>query len=153
MIKNFSTLRHEVWLPYKYAVGPIFHRFYEGLKERKILGNECPVCRKVYVPARTFCPSCYVDMGEWKEVSQEGEITSWIIARKPFFGMPAEPPFVAALIRLDRADCNFLHLVGGIDVADQKAAKGKIRRGMRVKAVWRDERGGHMTDILYFKPL
>jgi len=153
MTKNFGTLRHEVWLPYKYAVGETFHRFYEGLKQEKILGNDCPVCRKIYVPARSFCPVCYVDMGEWREMPQEGEIASWIMARKPFFGMPAEPPFVGALIRLDGADCHFLHLVGGIDLADQKAAGDKIRRGMRVKAVWRDERCGHMTDILYFKPL
>ena len=153
MIKDFSTLRHEVWLPHKYAVGPVFHRFYEGLKQEKILGNECPVCRKVYVPARTFCPVCYVDMGEWREMSQEGEILSWVIARQPFFGMPAEPPFVGALIRLDGADCHFLHLVGGVDLTDRAAAGDKIKRGAKVRAVWRDERCGHMTDILYFKPV
>ncbi len=153
MTKNYSTLRHEVWLPYKYSVGPVFQRFYEGLKQEKLLGNKCPVCKKVYVPARTFCPACYVDMGEWKELAQEGEIIAWVIANEDFFGMPVDTPFVGALIRLDGTDCNFLHIVGGIDLNDGKAVKTKINRGMKVKAVWRSEKSGHMTDILYFKPL
>jgi len=153
MTKNYHTLKHEVWLPYKYSVGPVFHRFFEGLKQEKILGNKCPECKKVYVPARTFCPLCYVDMGDWKELAQEGEIISWVIANEAFFGMPVDTPFVGALIRLDGTNCNFLHIVGGIDLKDENTVKTKIRHGARVKAVWRDERRGHMTDILHFKPL
>ena len=56
MAKHFHTLRHDVWLPYRFAVGPAFNRFYEGLKAEKILGNKCPECGIVLVPARTFCP-------------------------------------------------------------------------------------------------
>jgi len=153
MTKNYRTLKHEVWLPYKYSVGPVFHRFFEGLKQEKLLGNECPECKKVYVPARTFCPACFVNMGEWKELAQEGVIVSWAVADEARFGAPMDAPFIGALIRLDGTDCNFLHLVGGADLNAEKTAKEKIRRGARVKAVWRSEKRGHMTDILYFKPL
>ena len=153
MGKYFSTLRHDVWLPYKFAVGPTFYRFYEGLKEGKILGNKCPKCERVLVPARTFCPECYVDMEDWVEVSQEGEVVSWTLANYEFFGMPSEPPFIGALIRLDGTDCNFLHLIGGLDLNDLDTIKSKIKPGTRVKAVWTDEKKGHILDIKYFKPM
>ncbi len=149
MTKNYSTLRHTVWLPYNFAVGPVFFRFYEGLKEGKILGNQCPKCKKTLVPARTFCPSCYVDMGDWKEVSQEGAIVSWTVANKPFLGMPIDPPFIAALIRLDGTDCSFLHLVGGFDT---DTLNRKIKKGTRVRAFWSTEKKGHLMDIQYFRP-
>jgi uncharacterized OB-fold protein len=151
--KNFSTLEHQVWLPYKLALGPTFYRFYEGLKEEKILGNQCPKCGKILVPPRTFCPWCFVDMEEWKEVSQQGSVVTWCQANYKFFGMPTDPPFVGALIRLDGTDCNFLHLIGNFDLSAQDLIKRKIKRGTRVKAVWSDIKKGHMLDIKHFELL
>lgn len=153
MTKHFSTLKHEVWLPYKFAVGPVFQRFYEGLKEMKILGNRCGSCGKTYVPPRSFCPGCNSDIDEWTELPQEGEVVTWTLATEPFFGMPMEPPFVGALIRLDGTDCDLLHLVGGFDMDSPEAVKEKIGRGTKVKAVWKKERSGHMLDIKHFEPI
>jgi len=152
MEKHFHVREHEVWLPYRFSVGPVFNRFYEGLKEGKILGNKCPKCRKVLVPPRSFCPDCYVDMTDWVEAAQEGELVSWVLGRQEFFGMPMEPPFIGGLIRLDMTDCNFLHLVGGFDL-EQKEKLKKLRTGIRVKAVWRDDKKGHLLDIKYFQPI
>ena len=153
MTKHFHTLKHDVWLPYKFAVGPTFNRFYEGLKEEKILGNKCPECGKILVPARTFCPKCFVDMGEWVEVSQEGAVVSWTLANHPVFGMPLDPPFIGALIRLDGTSCNFLHLIGGLALNDPDSVRSRLQCGSRVKAVWSDEKKGHLLDIKYFEPV
>ncbi|MBW1786169.1 MAG: Zn-ribbon domain-containing OB-fold protein [Deltaproteobacteria bacterium] len=153
MTKHFSTMEHDVWLPYRFALGPAFYKWFEGLKEEKIWGTKCPKCGKVLVPARSFCPDCNADMDEWVEVAQEGEIVAWVQANRPFYGAPVEPPFIAALIRLDGTACNFLHLVGGLDGGDAEAAKAKVRRGSRVKAVWADEKKGHMLDLKYFQPV
>jgi uncharacterized OB-fold protein len=92
-------------------------------------------------------------MDEWVEVAQEGEIVSWVQANRPFYAAPAEPPFIAALIRLDGTQCTFLHLVGDPNAADPEAVKAKIQRGTRVKAVWADEKKGHMLDLKYFQPI
>jgi uncharacterized protein len=151
--KHFSTLSHDVWLPYKFAVGTVFHRFYEGLKERTILGNRCPSCNWTLVPPRSFCPRCYVDMDEWVDVSQEGEIVTWTWAGRPFWGMPVDPPLVAALIRLDGTDCNLLHLVGGFDLGSPEEVRARIRTGSRVSAVWETNRTGRMLDIRHFEPV
>lgn len=153
MAKHFRTLKHNIWLPYKFAVGPAFNRFYEGLKEGKIWGNKCPECGKILVPARTFCPKCNVDMDEWVEVSQEGKVIAWTLADYEFFGMPVDPPFIGALIRLDGTDCDFLHLIGGLNLDDLKTVKSKVKQDARVRAVWNEEKKGHLLDIKYFEPI
>jgi uncharacterized OB-fold protein len=153
MGKHYQTLHHDIWLPYKFSVGQAFHRFYEGLKEEKIFGNQCPQCKKILVPPRSFCPVCYVDMDEWVESSQEGEVVSWTLIHKKCYGMPYDPPFISALIRLKGTDCNFLHLIGGIDLGDGSRVAERIRRGSRVRAVWSEEKKGHMLDIKHFEPV
>lgn len=153
MAKYYDTLQHNVWLPYKFAVGSAYGRFYEGLQEEKIWGNKCPECGKVLVPPRSFCPDCHVDMDEWVEVSQEGEVRLWTLADYEFFGAPVDPPFIGALIRLDKTDCDLLHIIGGLDLSDLEAVKSKIKRGVRVKAVWNEEKQGHMLDLKYFEPV
>jgi uncharacterized OB-fold protein len=153
MAKHFSTHQHNVWLPFWFALGPAFHKWFDGLKEEKIWGTKCPKCANVLVPARTFCPGCNADMEEWVEVGQEGEIVAWIRATKPFFGAPAEAPFIAALIRLDGTACDFLHVVGGVDAGDADAVKNKVKRGRRVRAVWAEEKQGGMFDLKYFEPI
>ena len=153
MSKHFRTLKHEVRLPYQFSTGPIVHRFYEGLKEKKILSNSCPSCRKVLVPARSFCPLCNVDMGELIETAQEGAVTSWTVVNDGFHGMPVIPPFIGALIRLDGTDCDLLHIIGGVDTSDLSGVRKILAGGARVRAVWKDKREGHMLDIRYFKPI
>jgi len=153
MGKHFSTFRHDVWLPYKFAVGQVFKAFYDGLKEEKILGNQCQSCGKIFVPPRSFCPDCNVDMGDYTEVSQEGEIVTWTLAKEAFFGSPLDPPFITALIRLDGVSCDLLHLVGGFDLSDVTGVRQRIKKNRRVRAVWNDEKQGHLLDIKYFEPL
>jgi uncharacterized OB-fold protein len=70
-----------------------------------------------------------------------------------YFGMPTEPPFIGALIRLDGTDVDFLHLMGGIDLDDFEQVRKTVKNGMKVRAVWKDERQGHILDIRYFEPV
>jgi len=143
----------EARVPYELAMGPNWYRFFEGFKEEKIFGTRCNKCNRVLVPARGFCPRCFVDMNEWVEVSNEGVIISWVLTDYEYFGMPTKPPFVTAVIRLDGSDCGFMHLIGGVDLSDLNQVREIITRGTRVKAVWQKEKTGCIQDIEYFKPL
>jgi uncharacterized OB-fold protein len=56
-------------------------------------------------------------------------------------------PVAYGIIKLDGADTGFVHMLGEVDL-------DKIKIGMRVKAVFReDERKGNILDINYFKPV
>ena len=149
MNKHYGTLYSEVKLPFKFSVGPVFFKFFEALKEKKIIGNTCPKCGKTLVPPRSFCPVCYVEMGEFQEIPQQGELVSWTIVNKSIPGAPVDPPFIIGLIKLDETDCNFLHLIGGVDQFEFQ----KLRSGMRVQARWKEERKGHLLDIACFEPI
>lgn len=153
MSKEYRTLKTEIRLPYELSYGPVWTRFFEGLAEKKIYGTRCAKCGRVLVPARSFCPRCFVDTDEWVEVAQAGVLTAWCYVNYRYFGMPTEPPFISALLRLDGTDVDFLHIIGGFDLSDFEKARKIIKNGMKLQAVWADELRGHIMDIRYFKPL
>ena len=152
MSKHFYTFPSIVWLPHRFAVGPVYMKFFEGLKREKLLGNKCSQCGKVFIPPKSFCPSCFINLKEWIEVCQKGTIMSWTVATSDFHGAPLKAPFVPALIRLDGTDCNFLHIIGEVDCQSLIERKNSLT-GRRVKAVWASQKTGSLFDLAYFKIL
>ena len=143
----------EVWLPYKLSYGETWSRFFDGMQEKKILGTKCSKCERLLVPARSFCPRCFVDTEEWVECAQEGTLAAWVLTSFSYFAQPLDPPFIAALIKLDGTDVNFMHLLGGFEMDDLEKVRGIVKNGMRVRAMWAKKRKGHILDLKYFAPL
>ncbi len=112
---------------------------------KKILGIKCPSCGKVYVPPRLHCPTCFVRMSEWVELSGKGTLSSYTIVRYQEPYMPKEPPFAYGVIQMDGADTGMAHLLGEVDL-------DKIKIGIRLEPVFKEEREGSILDIDYFKP-
>ncbi|MEN8184979.1 MAG: zinc ribbon domain-containing protein, partial [Myxococcota bacterium] len=59
-----TSIEVPVRLDYSYAAGRASRRFLEGIAKRQILGQRCPSCERVYVPARGSCPRCAVPTDE-----------------------------------------------------------------------------------------
>lgn len=130
-----------VRLPFSYAAGEAGSRFLEALRDRRaILGSPCPSCGRVLVPARSFCPGCFVPTGEgWVEVGPGGEL----IAATRVPPAPHGPDGLDGgfgLVRLDGADTAMVHRL-----------LGRVERGERVRAVFREERCGSILDIAGFE--
>ena len=85
-------------------------------------------------------------MEEWVEVESKGIVTNFTVVHysEPSY-QPVEAPFAQALIKLNGSDTSFVHLLGETDL-------DKIDIGMRVKAVFSDEKTGNILNIKYFKP-
>jgi len=143
----------DIALPYRLSYGPTWTRFLNALQEKQILATRCQKCERVLVPARTFCPQCFVDTEEWLEVSQEGKVVTWAVVNFEFYGQPQKPPYIPALIKLDGADVSMFHLIGGFDMSDIDAVKKILPIGRRVQAVWSENRTGHVLDIMHFSPI
>jgi uncharacterized OB-fold protein len=136
-----------VSLDYRYAASPEESAFFRGLAEGRILGQRCPVCKKVYVPPRPACPVDGVPTVEEIELGHTGTVTTFCIVNVPFLGQKITPPYVSAYILLDGADIALQHLI--LDMpADE------VRMGLRVKAVWRprEEWGTTIENISHFAP-
>lgn len=134
----------EIEFPYTSATGHAVGTFLTAFRDdKKILGLKCPQCGRVVVPAQDYCEHCAADMSEWVEVGQEGTIVTWTVVRRDHVLYPHPAPFAYAMVRPDGADTCLLHTVIARDYA-------AIKAGARVRAVWKDERTGHIRDLDHF---
>jgi len=122
-------------------------RYLQALKEGRLVGQRCPVCRKVYIPPRGACPVDGVPTEEEVELPDKGIVTTFCIVNVPFLGQRIKPPYVAAYVLLDGADIAFLHLILDCPAED-------VRMGMRVEAVWkpREEWEYGLQNVTHFRP-
>jgi len=131
-------------LSFKYAAGEAASRFLIALRdEKKILGARCPSCQRVLVPARSFCPRCFVETSGWIEVGPAGTVIAFAPLSPLPLGEGLGVRVAFALIHLDGADTALAHFIGEVD---------SPRIGLRVIAVFAESRRGHILDIAYFKP-
>jgi uncharacterized OB-fold protein len=143
-----QSINTPIRLDYTYTAGRATTRFLRGMAAGRILGQRCPLCRKVYVPPRGACPTCGVPTDQEVEVNGKGTVTTFCIVRIPSDSLSVAPPFVCAHIILDGADLPFFALI-------QECAFDAVRMGMRVEAVWAPpaERGPTFESIRYFRPI
>jgi uncharacterized OB-fold protein len=149
MTEPLTILKVPVRLAYTLAAGQAFSRFLRHLADGRIVGQACPVCRKVYVPPRGGCSTCGVATALEVAVADKGTVTTFAVVNIPFEGRDEELPlpYVCAYVLLDGADIPLLHLI-------QEVAVDKVRMGLRVQAVWAPlkERGPSLTSIRHFRP-
>lgn len=143
-----TSIETPVRLEYTYAAGRATRRFLEGIASRRILGQRCSSCRRVYVPARGSCPRCAVPTDDSVEVSDKGTVTTFCIVRIPAENLSVAPPFACAHILLDGADIPMMHVLSGCPLED-------VRMGMRVRAHWVEdtELAPTLLSIEYFEPI
>jgi uncharacterized OB-fold protein len=118
----------------------------EIMANKKIVGDKCPSCSKVYCPPRLHCPACFVKMSEWVDLTGKGTLSSFTVVRYKESYHLREIPYAYGIIQLDGADTGLVHMLGGVDL-------DKIKVGMRVEPVFKEEREGSFLDIDYFKPI
>lgn len=139
---------HHMSLVWRYGTSWYFAEFMRAMRdEQRFLGLRCPICHRVYLPPRPVCGNCHADLRQWVEVKDTGLVRAFTIVHIPLIdpttGQPRPVPYGMALIQLDGADTTLNHYLAENDPA-------KLRIGMRVRAVWREEREGTLNDILHF---
>jgi uncharacterized OB-fold protein len=87
-------------------------------------------------------------MEEFVPVGDRGTLLAFTVTKFAYTdtttGGPKRIPYTAAYIKLDGSDSNILHCLDETD-------EGKIRAGMRVQAVFSDDRtGDYFHDIDHF---
>ncbi|MGW3288793.1 Zn-ribbon domain-containing OB-fold protein [Streptomyces sp. NPDC001002] len=118
-------------LDYTYSPGRAQTAYIHALSDRRMVGERCPSCRKVYIPPRGACPTCGVATSEQVEVGPRGTVTTFCIVNIKAKNLDIEVPYVYAHIALDGADLALHARIGGI-------AYDQVRMGLRVEPVWTD---------------
>jgi uncharacterized OB-fold protein len=130
-------------LPYRRSVGPVVGAFLTGLRDQKLVGSRTAAGR-VICPPLEYDPDTGDAVDELVDLPDTGVVRSWSWVNEPLRKHPLDRPFAWALVQLDGANTALLH---ALDAASPDA----VSSGMRVRARWRDERVGHITDIECFE--
>lgn len=138
-------------LDYSTPLGEVCSQFMLGLRDRRLLGNRCLHCSRLYVPARPFCDVCCDDTGELVEVEPRGQVVAFTVYNIKTENLP-DPPFAQGIIRIGDSANAFLHFLGGIEFTDAENLREQIHIGMRVEPVWAAKRHGSILDIAHFAP-
>lgn len=138
--RNFDSV-------FSYTAGVTRSKFLTELRDnRKIVGTKCPNCDMVWVPARSTCMKCFTSLKDFVEVDNTGRVTTYTIINVSQTIYPNTPPFVIGIVQLDGADTGLVHFIGEVNPKDMKI-------GMKVEAVFKENRIGSILDIQYFKPV
>lgn len=145
--KDVWVYEGQINIPNTYTAGALGTEIFTKLRdEKKIMGMRCPTCNKVFVLARSICRDCFEKMEEMVELSDQGSVLTYTVCAQPSPVNPADMPRTYAVIQLDGADNGMVHMLGEVEPE-------AIKIGMRVQAVFNEERTGTLLDIAYFKPI
>lgn len=134
---------HVLEYTYRRSLGPVLGRFFNDLRERRLVGIRSKTAG-VVVPPQEYDPQTGETLDEFVEVGPGGRIVSWTWVPDPRPKQPLDRPFAYALIRLDGADTALLHAV---DAGEESA----LSVGARVVPRWAEEPSGGITDLACFE--
>lgn len=137
------VLQSRIAVPYRWSAGLTGSRFLKAAaQEHRFLASRCPSCKKVSVPPLKACGRCLRDNEQGVEVGPQGLLTSFTEAAPA--GRKGERRLFA-LIRLDGADTEILHVIQG-------ASLGELRAGLRLEPVFASDPREGVLGVLHFRP-
>jgi len=138
--------------PYRWSTGKYLGKLYKEARDnKKLVTNRCPKCKELLWPPQMVCGRCKVKAGEdWVEMSDKGTVIQYTFLVVPMWdphlGEKWANPYPTATILLDGG----VYLMHRLEERDWE----KLKVGMRVQAVWKEEgRGQGLDDILYFRAI
>ena len=136
-------------LEYHYTAGVAGEEFLRELKEKgRLVTSKCPKCKSSYIPTRMYCPSCFVETKERRNIEPKGQVYSYAIVDRDRAGKKTSKPIVVALVKFEGVKGGLVHLLK-VDSPKQ------VTIGMHVTAVLKreSERTGSLSDIKSFRAI
>ncbi len=141
-VTELMTWQGEIPVSHLYTAGVAGERFLREIKDNsRFLAVRCEPCNYTYLPPVLFCPQCFSQLEEWREVGPSGVVRFKTAVHLDLDGRRMERPQAVGLIQLDGADGLLVHKL--ID---------DVEAGQRVIAVFKEAsaRTGSVLDIEYF---
>lgn len=86
--------------------------FWEGTRAGELRIQHCNNCGKYYFYPRPFCRYCQSRNVEWRTVSGNGRLVSYVINYRPIPPAATDEPQVIALVELDEGPRMLTNIVG-----------------------------------------
>jgi hypothetical protein len=140
---------HGEWhVRYNYPVGEVGAKFFDALKEKRIVATSCSASGITYLPPRAYCERSFEKCDGFVDAGMEGTIEAATIVSAAFDNLP-KPPYAIAYVRLDGVSTAMVNFVREMDLSDVPAAAAKLKPGTRVRVQFKDEPEGRITDFHY----
>ena len=108
------------------VIDPGTRPFWDAAKEHRLSIPKCRDCGQHHFYPRELCPHCHSDALDWVDVTGEGEVYSFTVARRPAGPAFADDvPYVIALIALDEGPRMLTNIV--TDDVDTVAIGDRVR--------------------------
>jgi uncharacterized protein len=136
-------------LEYHYTAGVAGEEFRRELRDNgRFLVSKCSKCKSTYIPARMYCPDCFIEMKDQFPIDKPGYIYSFTSVNRDRSGANTDSPIVIGLVKFDGIKGGIIHLLD-VNDNDRIAIGMKVTPSLKVAS----QRTGSVTDILAFKPI
>ena len=134
---------------FNFWVGVPMDKFYDGLQAKKLVGNKCSKCGKVFYPPRKICGDCFVEAKEFVDLPETGilknyTITSYKINERAT--RKVKKDMISGLVQIDGAN-------NAMIVPIINAEIDQVQEDMKVKVVFAKRLKGLPGDISGFEPV
>jgi hypothetical protein len=141
-IKEFKKIKGKIPIWHLYTVGVGGDIFFKGLKQGKIIAGYCEGCGSFILPPRIYCPDCFIEIEEFKEVKGPFVVKAVTEVYRDIDENRFKKPVKIGIITLWDAKGGIVHLLN---------PEEDIEIGDTVIPVFEKKRKGALTDIKYFK--
>src|SRR5712692_3042517 len=136
-------------LEFHYTAGVAGEEFRRELRDNgRFLVSKCSKCKSTYIPARMYCPDCFIEMKDQFPIDKPGYVYSFTSVNRDRSGSDTDSPITVGLVKFEGVKGGIVHL---LDMDDPD----RVSIGMKVTPSLKNlsERTGAITDILAFKPI
>ncbi|MBY9003698.1 MAG: Zn-ribbon domain-containing OB-fold protein [Candidatus Lokiarchaeota archaeon] len=133
---------------FAFWVGQYLDKFYDGLENKKIMGNKCPKCGDVFVPPRKICGKCNVVIPldeNWVDLPETGTLMNFTITPYRINDRTSRKAkdWTIGMIQIDGSNTSVVYRLLNMEPED-------IKIGMKVKIEWNEKTKGDPSDIKGF---
>ncbi|MFX1297474.1 MAG: Zn-ribbon domain-containing OB-fold protein [Promethearchaeota archaeon] len=145
IITNKGMVRAE----FSFWVGLYMDKFYDGLEQKKIVGNKCPKCSDIFVPPRKICGKCNVTIPidqNWVDLPNTGTLMNYTITPYKVTergSRNVKKGQIIGMVNIDGSNTGIVY-----KLLDMEPEEVKI--GIKVKIEWAENTIGAPSDIKGF---
>ena len=135
-------------LEYHYTAGVAGEEFRRELRDNgRFLVSKCSKCKSTYIPARMYCPDCFIEIKDQFPIDKPGYVYSFTSVNRDRTGAETDSPITVGLVKFEGVKGGIVHF---LDVdPDQVSIGMKVTPSLKSQS----ERTGAINDIRAFKPV
>src|SRR2546425_5189748 len=118
-------------LEYHYTAGVAGEEFRRELRDNgRFLAAKCSKCKSTYIPARLFCPECFLEMKDLFPIDKPGYVYAFTSVANNRNGSETEQPTIVALVKFESIKGGIVHRLQ-LDNLEEAAIGMKVEPVMK----------------------